>query len=69
MEPAAVQGLSPFQLQLLRAIIRGDDVDVLSRRFSRSTYTIRRQIEDIYGRFKVSSLNSLRREAERKGIA
>ncbi len=69
MEPAAVQGLTPFQLQLLRAIISGDDVDVLSRRFSRSTYTIRRQIEDIYGRFKVSSLNSLRREAERKGIA
>ncbi len=61
--------LTPFQRQLLRALVLGEDLDRISRRFSRSTYTITKQVEHIYSRLGVTSLHALRREARRKGIA
>jgi DNA-binding NarL/FixJ family response regulator len=62
-------GLTPFQRQLLRALVMGEDLDRISKRFSRSSYTISKQVEYIYGHLGVSSVQGLRREAERKGIA
>ena len=63
------ESLTPFQRQLLQALIRGEDLERISRRFSRSAYTISKQVDHIYSRLGVSSLHGLRREAERRGIA
>lgn len=68
-EAEATEQLTSFQRQLLRALISGEELDKISRRFSRSSYTITKQVESIYGRFGVTSVQGLRREAERKGIA
>jgi DNA-binding NarL/FixJ family response regulator len=52
--------LSPFQRQLAMAVGEGLDVAQLSVRFSRSTYTIERQLEQVLQRTGVTSAGELR---------
>lgn len=52
--------LSPFQRQLAMAVGEGLDVEQLSVRFSRSTYTIERQLEQVLQQTGVSSPAALR---------
>jgi DNA-binding NarL/FixJ family response regulator len=64
----ADEGLTPTQRQIAIAHCQGLDNDELSRRFSRSTYTIERQIEGIYAAFGVRSRAGLRDELHRRGM-
>lgn len=66
---AVLDALSPLQRQLARAHWSGLDIAELSERFSRSLYTIERQLEDIYSAFGVASSTALRTEALRRGLA
>ncbi len=61
--------LSPFEVQLARAHWSGFDRDELSRRFSRSRFTVDRHIATIYQAFAVDSQPALRDEALRRGLA
>jgi DNA-binding CsgD family transcriptional regulator len=44
------------------------EIDELSRRFSRSTFTIEKQLQDIYAAFGVRSRTGLRDELHRRGL-
>jgi DNA-binding NarL/FixJ family response regulator len=68
-EDAMPAHLSPLQRQLARAVWAGADNVELSRRFSRSIYTIERQIEAILTAFGVSSRLELLEEARRRELA
>jgi DNA-binding CsgD family transcriptional regulator len=61
-------GLTPTQRQMALAHCQGLDNEELSRRFSRSTFTIEKQLEDIYAAFGVRSRNALRDELHRRGL-
>lgn len=61
-------GLTPAQRQMALAHCQGLDNEELSRRFSRSTFTIEKQLEDIYAAFGVRSRNALRDELHRRGL-
>jgi DNA-binding CsgD family transcriptional regulator len=65
---AEVQGLTPTQRQIAIAHCQGLDNDELSRRFSRSTFTIEKQLEGIYAAFGVRSRAGLRDEMHRRGL-
>jgi len=60
--------LTPVQRQLARAHWSGGDVATLSRRFSRSLYTVERHISEIYRAFGVNSESGLREEALRRNL-
>jgi hypothetical protein len=64
----ALEALSPLQRQLARAHWSGADAHELSRRYSRSLFTIQRHLNDIYRIFGVESGESLRAEAMRRGL-
>ncbi|GAC1544436.1 MAG: hypothetical protein NVS2B17_25480 [Candidatus Velthaea sp.] len=66
---AVLSGLSPLQRQIARAHWSGLEVLELSKRFSRSLYTIERQVSAIYKAFGVASAAALRHEALRRGLA
>jgi tetratricopeptide (TPR) repeat protein len=66
---ATLDSLSPLQRQIARAHWSGLDIDGLSRRFSRSLYTVERHLSEIYAAFGVASAAALRDEALRRGIA
>ncbi|MDB5041985.1 MAG: hypothetical protein JWN27_2711 [Candidatus Eremiobacteraeota bacterium] len=68
-EDALPQRLSPLQRQIARALVGGSDPADLSRRFSRSLYTIERQIVEIFGAFGVASRGELLHEARARGLA
>src|ERR1035437_1405669 len=68
-EDAMPAHLSPLQRQLARAVWAGADPAELSRRFSRSVYTIERQIDAILTAFGVSSRSELLDEARRRELA
>jgi tetratricopeptide (TPR) repeat protein len=67
-EDAQTQGLTPAQRQIAIAHCQGLNITELSRRFSRSTFTIERQIEAVYCAFGVESRVALRDELHRRGI-
>ncbi len=68
-EDAMPAQLSPLQRQLARAVWAGADAPELSRRFSRSVYTVERQIELICTAFGVASRAALLQEARRRSLA
>ncbi|HET6896495.1 MAG TPA: hypothetical protein VFH72_14010 [Candidatus Baltobacteraceae bacterium] len=63
-----IAGLTPTQRQIAIAHCQGLDNEELSRRFSRSTYTIEKQLEGIYAAFGVRSRAGLRDELHRRGL-
>jgi hypothetical protein len=65
----ALEDLSPLQRQLARAHWAGADAHELSRRYSRSLFTIQRHLQEIYRVFGVDSGESLRAEAMRRSLA
>ncbi len=67
-EGPELQGLTPTQRQIAIAHCQGLDNAELSRRFSRSTFTIEKQLEEIYAAFGVRSRATLRDELHRRGI-
>ncbi len=68
-EDAMPAQLSPLQRQIARALMSGADVAELSRRFSRSAYTIERQIEAVQQAFGASSRAAFMQEARRRRLA
>lgn len=66
---AVVDSLTPFQLQIARAHWSGLEIEALSKRFSRSIYTIERHIGEVYAAFGVATSSALRDEALRRGLA
>lgn len=68
-EAAVPKGLSPFQRQLARALVGGAELAELSKRFSRSLYTIERQVSEVYAAFDVRSRGELLDVAQVRGLA
>ncbi|HEY4441449.1 MAG TPA: hypothetical protein VGN14_13405 [Candidatus Elarobacter sp.] len=68
-DEALPRRLSPLQRQIARALLAGSDAAELSRRFSRSLYTIERQIAEVYEAFGVGSRGELLQEARTRGLA
>ncbi|HEY4439188.1 MAG TPA: hypothetical protein VGN14_01975 [Candidatus Elarobacter sp.] len=68
-EEALPETLSAFQRQVARALWTGAEATELSRRFSRSKYTIQRQIDAVFEAFGVTSRSGLLQEARRRGLA
>lgn len=64
-----LESLSPLQRQLARAHWSGLDAEELSKRFSRSLYTVERHVAEVYVAFGVDSAGALRDEALRRGLA
>lgn len=67
-DDAMPRQLSPLQRQIARALCNGANATELSRRFSRSVYTIERQIADVYVAFAVGTRAELVREARSRGL-
>jgi hypothetical protein len=67
-EDAMPARLSPLQRQIARALWSGADTAELSRRFSRSMFTIEKQIANILEAFGVSSRAALHDEARRRRL-
>lgn len=67
-EESSVSGLTPTQRQIAIAHCQGLSDEELSRRFSRSTFTIEKQLEGIYNAFGVRSRAGLRDEFHRLGL-
>lgn len=63
-----LEGLTPTQRQIAIAYCQGAGVTELSRRFSRSSFTIGKQLDAIYAAFGVSSRPALRDELHRRGF-
>jgi DNA-binding CsgD family transcriptional regulator len=63
-----LEGLTATQRQIALAHCQGIDNDELSRRFSRSTFTVEKQLKDIYATLRVRSRSELRDELQRRGI-
>ena len=68
-EDAMPAQLSPLQRQIARALWSGSDVPELSRRFSRSMFTIQNQIATVLQAFGVSTRAELLDEARRRRLA
>lgn len=67
-EDAMPPSLSPLQRQIARALWAGAQSAELSRRFSRSIYTIERQIADVFEAFGVGSRSELFEAATARGL-
>ncbi|HEV2261964.1 MAG TPA: helix-turn-helix transcriptional regulator [Candidatus Rubrimentiphilum sp.] len=67
-EQRVLSGLTPMQRQLAVAFSQGADLDDLSLRFSRSRFTINKQIEAIFESLGVHSRHTLRAELRQRGI-
>lgn len=61
-------GLTAAQRQIAIAHCQGADNDELSTRFSRSTFTIEKQLQAIYQTLGVQSRSALRDELHRRGL-
>jgi DNA-binding CsgD family transcriptional regulator len=68
-EDAMPSQLSPLQRQIARALWAGADPGDLSRRFSRSAFTIENQIGIVFRAFGVASRAALLEEARRRCLA
>lgn len=68
-EDAMPKELTALQRQIARALWSGAEPAELSKRFSRSLYTIEQQIGVVYGAFGVKSRNGLLEEARSRGLA
>lgn len=64
----ALHDLTLLQRQIAMAFCQGADIMELSRRFSRSSFTIGKQLETVYAAFGVSSRTALRDELHRRGV-
>ncbi len=64
----SLPGIGATQRQIARAFCQGVDESELSHRFSRSTFTIRKQLEEIYAALGVRSRAGLRDELLRRGL-
>jgi tetratricopeptide (TPR) repeat protein/DNA-binding CsgD family transcriptional regulator len=62
-----IDGLSPMQRQLALSVCEGLDNTQLSRRFSRSEFTIKREVQKLYDLFNVRSKNALREVLAERG--
>lgn len=60
--------LAPLERQVARALWSGADAGELSRRFSRSRYTIDRMVEAVFEAFGVSTRAALVDEARKRGL-
>jgi DNA-binding NarL/FixJ family response regulator len=69
LEPAMPVTLSPLQRQIARALAGGAEIADVSRRLSRSIYTIEQQINAIYGAFGVKSRAEFLVTARQAGVA
>lgn len=63
-----IEGLSPMQRQLALSLCEGLDNQQLSKRFSRSEFTIKREVQALYDLFNVRSRNALRGLLEERGV-
>ncbi len=63
-----IEGLSPMQRQLALSVCEGLDTPQLSRRFSRSEFTIKREVQKLYELFNVRSKGALRDMLEERGV-
>ncbi|HEV3088262.1 MAG TPA: hypothetical protein VGX96_13675 [Candidatus Elarobacter sp.] len=68
-EDAMPAQLSPLQRQIARALLSGADVAELSRRFSRSMFTIERQIATVLKAFGTDTRAAFLQEARRRRLA
>ena len=57
--------LTPMQRQIAGAVAEGLDIEQMSRRFSRSTFTIEKQLGEILARLQLPSRAALRTELRR----
>ncbi|MBV8639735.1 MAG: hypothetical protein JO322_16765 [Candidatus Eremiobacteraeota bacterium] len=64
----SMDGLSPLQRQLALALCAGLEVPALSQRFSRSEFTIKREVRTVYDRLGVQTRKALRELLEERGI-
>jgi DNA-binding CsgD family transcriptional regulator len=67
-EDAMPAQLSPLQRQIARALLTGADVAELSRRFSRSMFTIERQIATVIKAFGAETRAGFLQEARRRRL-
>ncbi|HEY8309966.1 MAG TPA: hypothetical protein VIG47_05385, partial [Gemmatimonadaceae bacterium] len=65
-DTSGLEDLTAMQRQIAHALCEGLDVAELSRRFSRSTFTLTKQIEIIYQALGVSNRNELRAELQNR---
>jgi DNA-binding NarL/FixJ family response regulator len=63
-----IEGLSPMQRQLALSLCEGLEFKELSRRFSRSEFTIKREVQTLYDLFNVRTRNALREMLEERGV-
>lgn len=63
-----IEGLSAMQRQLALALCAGLEVPELSKRFSRSEFTIKREVRALYERLGVQSRRALRTMLEERGV-
>jgi tetratricopeptide (TPR) repeat protein/DNA-binding CsgD family transcriptional regulator len=63
-----IEGLSPMQRQLALSVCEGLDTTQLSRRFSRSEFTIKREVQNLYTLFNVRSQGALRDVLVERGV-
>ncbi len=63
-----IDGLSAMQRQLALSLCEGLEYNELSRRFSRSEFTIKREIQTLYGVFNVRTRGALRELLEERGV-
>ncbi len=68
-QEAMPRELNPLQRQMVRAMWSGADPGELSRRFSRSAYTVERHVAAIYAAFGVGSRTELLELARSRGVA
>jgi DNA-binding NarL/FixJ family response regulator len=60
--------LSASQRQIAVAFCQGTDMEELSRRFSRSVFTLQKQVDAIYAALNVKTRLELRNELQRRGL-
>jgi DNA-binding CsgD family transcriptional regulator len=60
--------LSATQRQIAVAIAQGADMEEISRRFSRSVFTLQKQVDTIYAALNVKSRLDLRKELHNRGL-
>jgi hypothetical protein len=60
--------LTPSQRQIALAYSGGAELEELSHKFSRSTFTLQKQLESIYSALKVKNRTALRDELHRQGL-
>jgi tetratricopeptide (TPR) repeat protein len=63
-----IEGLSPMQRQLALSLCEGLEFKELSRRFSRSEFTIKREVQTLYDLFNVRTRGALRELLEERGV-